>query len=417
MIFASRRGRPALLYIALVLSLGSVACIVAFWRAPLLRAPQWAALLGYAAVLAYVRFRPITNFEQNAQYGWITLLEFTTLAVLPLPLALLVQPLSYVPVQFHYRRIGRRLPFLTQFFNAAANSLALTAAATVRAGISDGGRGGQLLQDLSWLAAPLAFQVVQTALVSAVICLDTGLPLRQAPTLDRESLTGDGLMLLLGGALGALYASDPYFLLLLVAPALLAFRTAESLHQARMARFDPKTGLFNCQTFDKLLEEAVLRAQRSRQPLSLVFADMDYLRNINNTYGHQAGDIALRAISGVFSAVSREVANAAAARFGGEEFVLLLPGVDRARAREVAEGVRTRVRALSLDDGAGHSFGVTVSAGVATYPGDGAGSAGLVKAADVAVYAAKNGGRNRVVQYHPNLQAQQPHPAGGEVQP
>ena len=412
---AGLQARLSQLFIALVLVLGGGAIAAAFLRTPPLRAPQFAALALYAAVLAYVRFRPITNFEQNAQYGWITLLEFAALAVLPLPLALLAQPLSYLPVQFHSWRRRRRLPFLTQFFNAATNALALTTAATLRAAITGGGPTGHVREDLSWLAAPLAFQVVQTALVSAVICLDRGIPLRQAPTLDRESLTGDGLMLLLGGALGALYAADPYFLLLLVAPALLAFRTAESLHQARMARFDPKTGLYNCQTFDKLLEAEVQRSHQRRLPLSLVFADMDFLRNINNTYGHQAGDVALRAISGVFSAVSREVPGAAAARFGGEEFVLLLPGIDRSRAVETAEDLRLRVRALALDDGAGHGFSVTVSAGVATCPGDGDSSAALVKAADVAVYAAKNGGRNRVVQYHPSLQS--PQPAGEEAQP
>ncbi|WP_216321934.1 GGDEF domain-containing protein [Deinococcus aestuarii] len=156
----------------------------------------------------------------------------------------------------------------------------------------------------------------------------------------------------------------------------------------RYAHVDVLTDLPNRRAFDAALAREVACARREGSALSLVTFDLDHFKRVNDTYGHDVGD---RVLVDLTALVRSELgAGEVLARWGGEEFVLLLPGVDGARAWGRAEGLRARVAAHDFGVG-----GVTVSLGVATLRGDEPAS-WLFKRADEALYAAKRGGRNRV---------------------
>ncbi|RBY90669.1 diguanylate cyclase [Blastococcus sp. TF02A-26] len=157
---------------------------------------------------------------------------------------------------------------------------------------------------------------------------------------------------------------------------------------------DPLTGLHNRRHLDRVLDRAPL-APLDPAPVSVLVVDVDHFKTVNDRFGHATGDQVLQAIAGVLTGAAR--AGDTVARFGGEEFVVVLPGVGRHEAAERAELIRGRCAALR-HDGPDGALGVTVSVGVATAPDDGTGPAALLSAADRAVYAAKAAGRDRVVQ-------------------
>ena len=162
------------------------------------------------------------------------------------------------------------------------------------------------------------------------------------------------------------------------------------------ARVDPKTGLFNARYFATALTEELGRAERFERPLSLIMADLDLLRDINNTYGHLAGDAVLQGIAEVFRAQLRHYD--VPARFGGEEFSILLPETPPEQALEIAERIRRAVADRTFDvETSSEPIRATVSIGVAGYPKDGMDGNELIHQADLAVYRAKLQGRNRVL--------------------
>jgi len=164
-----------------------------------------------------------------------------------------------------------------------------------------------------------------------------------------------------------------------------------------IARRDALTGLFNRGHFDLSLDREFKRLQRSGLPLSLIMADIDYFKDYNDTYGHQAGDDCLRAVAEVIRRAGGRIADLAA-RYGGEEFVLILPDTDARGARVIADQVQRYMRGMAIrHDSSRVSEIVTLSLGVATVapnramrPGD------LVRMADEALYRSKAAGRNRV---------------------
>jgi diguanylate cyclase (GGDEF)-like protein len=133
----------------------------------------------------------------------------------------------------------------------------------------------------------------------------------------------------------------------------------------------------------------------------LILADLDLLRNINNTYGHLAGDAVLRGVADVFREHLREVD--VPARFGGEEFAILLPETTIGDALVIAERVRAAVAETPFHSSTAKTpIWATVSIGVAAFPRDGRESSDLIHQADIAVYRAKLDGRNRVVEAVPD---------------
>jgi diguanylate cyclase (GGDEF)-like protein len=160
-----------------------------------------------------------------------------------------------------------------------------------------------------------------------------------------------------------------------------------------MAVTDSLTGLYDRRYFMVKLQEEVLRAERCGKPLSVVMADLDRFKKINDTYGHDAGDRALQAIAKFFQKNIRDVD--AVARYGGEEFVMLIPDADQSAAFSLAQRLRQELAKVNLDD----LPPITMSLGIAAYPSDGTDIDELIKKADAAMYEAKRRGRDKAVKF------------------
>ncbi|HKP90341.1 MAG TPA: diguanylate cyclase [Thermoleophilaceae bacterium] len=163
------------------------------------------------------------------------------------------------------------------------------------------------------------------------------------------------------------------------------------------ARTDSLTGLVNRRGFEELFDTELERARRGERPLSVIVADLDGFKAINDRYGHAAGDRALEKLSQILQAVKRRVDTAA--RVGGEEFAVIAPDSDHHAAYILAERIRREVR----ETFAVEQFPMTISLGVATFPRHGATAEALIGGADEALYAAKKLGRDRTVVYNPEI--------------
>ena len=170
----------------------------------------------------------------------------------------------------------------------------------------------------------------------------------------------------------------------------------ENLHVAlqEQAIRNSLTGCFNRRYLDETLERELSRSRREGYPLSLVILDLDHFKQINDTYGHQAGDQALVVLAETLRADIRH--EDVLCRYGGEEFIILMPHMPLATAAERAEAWRQKIADIRVPFGK-FELTFTTSAGVAAYPDHGKTPDELSQSADLALYLAKNGGRNRVV--------------------
>jgi two-component system cell cycle response regulator len=182
-----------------------------------------------------------------------------------------------------------------------------------------------------------------------------------------------------------------------------AFALENTANRARLVRSvltDPLTGWNNRRYLEARLREEIARCRRLQSPIACLMVDVDHFKQVNDRYGHLAGDDVLR---GVAARLAREVRSSdVAARYGGEEFVILLPGTDARAGRVLAERIRAAVAERPFEIGGGRDpLAVTVSIGVADRVPDASDDAAqgeeLIARADAALYAAKAGGRNMVV--------------------
>jgi diguanylate cyclase (GGDEF)-like protein len=157
---------------------------------------------------------------------------------------------------------------------------------------------------------------------------------------------------------------------------------------------DPLTGLFNRRYLESVLEQAFRQAERSRRSLTVVLLDLDHFKRINDNHGHEAGDAVLREVAGAIEASLRR--GDVACRWGGEEFVAILPETGREGGLAVARKIQSRLRSTPLRYGEADLGRITASFGVAWFPGAASEPPGLLRAADAAMYRAKQEGRDRI---------------------
>jgi diguanylate cyclase (GGDEF)-like protein len=178
--------------------------------------------------------------------------------------------------------------------------------------------------------------------------------------------------------------------------AALALTNLEMREKLRMqALRDPLTGLLNRRFLEEWISREAARTDESGQPFGVIMADLDHFKAINDLHGHEAGDRLLTNVADVLRRSLRD--SDMPCRYGGEEFLILLTGVDLPTLTARAEAIRNSIAHVRVDYRGATLPGVTVSAGIALYPLHGATAADVVLAADTALYAAKHAGRNRTV--------------------
>jgi diguanylate cyclase (GGDEF)-like protein len=171
--------------------------------------------------------------------------------------------------------------------------------------------------------------------------------------------------------------------------------TLDQLH--RLATRDELTGLINRREFDRMLAEEQERTLRFGHPLALAMMDVDRFKAVNDTHGHRAGDEVLREISRRLAVQVRNVDRVA--RFGGDEFALLLVQTEKSTAMDVLRRVCAAIKSAPIITDGGVAIDAALSVGIAAMPEDARGADALVAAADKALYAAKTGGRDRAVAF------------------
>jgi two-component system, cell cycle response regulator len=166
----------------------------------------------------------------------------------------------------------------------------------------------------------------------------------------------------------------------------------------RLSISDGLTGLYNHRHIHGLLNDEFERAERTGSMLTVAMFDLDHFKSVNDEWGHQAGDRVLEQLADILRFNAREIDRLG--RYGGEEFMALLPGTGVEDGAVLVERVRRDVARRSFDIGHGRNLRMTISAGVASFPDERVGSPEtIVRLADEALYAAKSGGRNRVVRF------------------
>jgi diguanylate cyclase (GGDEF)-like protein/PAS domain S-box-containing protein len=168
---------------------------------------------------------------------------------------------------------------------------------------------------------------------------------------------------------------------------------------------DPLTKLFNRRYLQETLEREISRAKREKQHVSLIIMDIDHFKNVNDKYGHAAGDEMLRAISDLLKKNIRQ--EDIPCRYGGEEFLLVLPGASTKIAKIRANKLREEINALQVEHH-GQNIDVTISLGIATFPVHGSTGEKTLLRADQALYRAKQDGRNRVLVFYDSHRASHP---------
>jgi len=185
-------------------------------------------------------------------------------------------------------------------------------------------------------------------------------------------------------------------IMMLTASALSIALVTRSQRLLQLATSDSLTGLFNRGYVDDRLAMELSRAQRYGKALSLAVIDADHFKALNDTHGHAAGDAVLKKLAGMLRGSFRQ--SDTAGRYGGEEFVVILPETDIVTACRKVESLRARIAGTPIElSHHGKSVRLTISAGLASYPEDGADAAELFATADERMFEAKHAGRNRVV--------------------
>jgi diguanylate cyclase (GGDEF)-like protein len=165
--------------------------------------------------------------------------------------------------------------------------------------------------------------------------------------------------------------------------------------EVMLATTDPLTGAYNRRFVSEFLARETERSLRTDKPFALVLADLDHFKRVNDSHGHPAGDIVLKAVVGLMTGCTRQYD--LVGRYGGEEFLIILPEIEKRNAVEAAERIRTRIGSREIEITGGKRLSVTASFGVAIFGDDGRVAEDLLVKVDERLYQAKREGRNRVV--------------------
>jgi diguanylate cyclase (GGDEF)-like protein/putative nucleotidyltransferase with HDIG domain len=350
----------------------------------------WTTFAALAAAAAIARLFVVRTTHNQSHHLGIVFVVAAAL-VLPPELVALVCVLQHVP-----EWIKERYAPETQAFSIANSTFAALGAWTgAHLVLGSYEVGVSSRTALAGVVAGVVFVLVHHGLLATMHRVVGGQSVRDTGLLSFESLSTD-LMLAFSGVAIAVWWHESLWLGAVGAVPLVLIQRALSIPRLRaQASLDAKTGLYNAGHLNAALAEEIQRAARFGRPLSVIVADLDLLRKINNNYGHLSGDAVLRGVAEALGAELRPYD--VAARFGGEEFAVLLPETEVEEALVIAERIRAAVEGqLFRRHGSDDEVAVTLSLGVASYPLHAQDADELVHQADLALYRSKALGRNRV---------------------
>jgi diguanylate cyclase (GGDEF)-like protein len=312
--------------------------------------------------------------------------------------------LAFVLYLHLWLRVWRQVRTRPPHRFAASTAWAMLSCFAASSALVVTGLSGTPLQTLRGLCAlafaAAVFELVNIGLVAAGIYLYTS----QRSLADLVGTWEDNAFelatLCLGGLAALALVVQPVLVVAVIAPLLLLHRYLLLKQQLQVAAVtDEKTGLLNTAGWHEYATREHARARRrGSDGFAVLMIDLDHFKRINDTYGHLTGDEVLAAVAVAITGSVRR--GDTVGRFGGEEFVVLLPSIGRADVLGIAERVRQAVGELSVTlptvAGPVHINGLSVSIGVASYPDSGSSLDDVLRSADAALYRAKDGGRNQV---------------------
>ena len=390
-------SRLAWAYIVVVVLLGAVLCGVALML-PAPSSQQWITFATFLVFATCAQLYKALGPTHDAYHINLVFLFAGCLVLPPLPYVLLVIiPHTVEWIRERTRNSSSLRAWYIQPFNMAVHIIAGLAAQWMFVGITSPGKGfGTLSAVAAGLMAAVAYVFLNHVLVGEAIHLARKKSWRESGILNISNIITNLVLILLGFIVAVVWTINPWLIVPALSPLLLMYRALNIPRLTREAHTDAKTGLWNAQHFMTLYTSELERAKRYNRPLSVIMADLDLLRNINNTYGHVAGDAVLIGVARLLQENIRGYD--VAGRFGGEEFCVALPETSSSQALVVAERLRTAVEAASFAATTlTHPIHATLSVGLASFPSDAEAPTELIHKADVAVYSAKLNGRNCVV--------------------
>jgi diguanylate cyclase (GGDEF)-like protein/putative nucleotidyltransferase with HDIG domain len=294
--------------------------------------------------------------------------------------------------------IFNHYPYYIPPFNIANYSFAAFCATVVYDVVLNIGWMPDVMNVLGIVVSIFIFTILNHLIIGLVINFARGQNFSESGAFAGLSIAIDCTLMCLGGLSAILWATSPFMALLPVVPLYLIYKTLKMPALERETQLDAKTGLINARHFNESLAKELERANRFDRPITIVMADLDFLRNINNNYGHIAGDEVLIGIANILKSSFRGYDTVA--RFGGEEFSILVPEATPEQVFPRIDEIRKTIEAARFEISTSATpISATMSFGIAGRQGQDINMTEIVHNADLALYHAKANGRNRAYIY------------------
>jgi len=345
----------------------------------------WLLILTGAAAIAQVYKVEGATHKSSYNLGWVVYgLAFVFLGGPATLFIILVAHL--IDWAWH------KYPWYIQMYNMATFAIAVSATTLIYNWILTAQLSTGILTTLAILIALTVFTLLNHLLIGIAIWFARGQNLTQSGIFGRVTVMIDFTLLGLGVVAALIWTINPSAVLLVLIPLYLIYTTLQVPNLQRQTEIDPKTKLYNARYFADMLEKEYDRALRYDRPLTVVIGDLDLLRNINNTYGHLAGDVVLVKVAEILKNQFRGYD--LVARFGGEEFAILMPETTPEDAFPRVEAVRKAIAATDFEVSTSVTpIKASISFGIAARNGQSC-AEDIIHDADVTLYRSKLMGRN-----------------------
>jgi diguanylate cyclase (GGDEF)-like protein/putative nucleotidyltransferase with HDIG domain len=331
----------------------------------------------------------VIGATDNSHYTFSFLIYGFSFITLGLPSTLIVILVSNLVEWF-----WNKPKWYGQLFNISNYFLAMWAASFTYFWINPAKSVNTWQAILAIFVSMAIFNLLNHLMVGIVVWIARGENFKKSGIFDFFPLMLDLALLVFGASLSIVWYYNAFAILLFSIPLYLVYSTLRVPALERKTEIDPKTGLFNHEYFKKQLSNELARANRFDRPISVILADLDLLRNVNNTYGHLAGDEVLIGMAHAMKSAVRDYD--VVCRFGGEEFAILLPETTIAQAFERAEIIRKKVEGIEFTVPTSiKPIRATLSLGVAHRENFSQSQEEITHNADLALYHSKLSGRNR----------------------